>query len=282
MFHKAFLIILLTSLTCLQGEVIDLPEEIVVDKDHPQPKWIGDRRIGLLLKTLPAGYKVKVGVKTRWWDQSPTGLMSYALVMTPLNLADRPDGTEIHHWNWYQGPSRTVEYKDGLKHGMEKEYARAQKFDEKLRRTVHLNVPVTEIPWVKGKIHGTQRILHPNGKLRSEIQYEQGIPKGVSRTFDDKGNLTKVIPYAEGKMHGEVKDFWPKGKLKRLVQYNRGKVEGQASEYYMSGQVKWERPFRNNLQHGVEKHFEADGKLQRVKYWIEGEEVSKTRYRALK
>lgn len=267
--------------TCLQGEVLNRPKEIVVDKDHPQPAWIGDLRIGAMLKKLPEGYKVKVGVKTRWWD-SPTGLLSYALVMTPLNPAGKPDGTEIHNWNWYQGPSRTVVYKDGLKHGVEKKYARAQKYDVKLKRNVDLNVPVALIPWVKGKIHGTKRILHPNGQTSSEIQYEQGIPKGVSRTFDDKGKVTKVIPYAEGKMHGEVRDFWSNGKTKRLVRFKKGKVDGLASEYYLSGQVKWERPFKNNLQHGVEKHFEADGKLHRIKYWIVGEEVSKTKYRALK
>ncbi|MDA0840837.1 MAG: toxin-antitoxin system YwqK family antitoxin [Planctomycetota bacterium] len=272
----------LLFLTCLQGEVINLPEEIIVDKDHPQPSWIGDGRIGALLKILPEGYKVKVGVLTRWWDQSPTGLLSYALVMTPLNPADKPDGTEIHHWNWYQGPSRTVEYRNGLKHGVEKEYSRAQKYDEALKRNVDLNVLVAEIPWSEGKIHGTKRILHPNGKISSEIQYEQGVPTGVSRTFDDKGNLTKVIPYVEGKMDGEVKDFWPNGKPKRLVRYKQGKVDGLASEYYLSGQLKWERPFKNNLQNGLENHYEADGKLRSVKYWIDGEEVSKTKYQALK
>ena len=49
-----------------------------------------------------------------------------------------------------------------------------------------------------GELHGWYRDFHTNGLLNNEIFYENGVIEGIERSYDNQGNLTRLITWNYG------------------------------------------------------------------------------------
>ena len=185
-------------------------------------------------------------------------------------MTGKPDGQEVEFSDWYHKSIRTAEYRDGVRHGVERTY------------DAESGTVLSETPWEKGAIQGVKRTFHPNGKLASESTYEKGIIAGPSRSYNADGGLTRVVNHADGKRDGESIDYWPEKPdvVQRIIPYKKDLVDGVAKAFYLNGKIKWERPYRNNRQHGEEKQYGADGAVEKTLYWLDGSSVSEEAYRA--
>lgn len=254
----------------------------VVEKNAATPPHADNthvmRRLQAIFKTLPDEHKVRMKLVTR--SPGPQ-VITFVETLTPLNAAGQEHGEELQFANWYQEPVRTALYENGVKHGAERVYRLTQQWNEKTKRVHSVRYLQAEVPWVKGQVHGIKNTFHPNGKVASQVRFENNQVTGESRSFSDEGKLVRLARYQGGKRHGEMFDYWPgNGKVRRSITYDLGKVNGLAREFYYSGKPKWERQFKDNRQHGVEQHFADDGTVARTRYWLEGQETTKAEFEA--
>jgi antitoxin component YwqK of YwqJK toxin-antitoxin module len=241
-----------------------LPNDVV--------KGDGDaNRLKPLLESLPDGHRLRLEFTTV--PKSLTGYkedLRYVKLVTTVDAAGKPDGTEIEQLDWYRHFRRKTLYKNGVRDGVEQMFFPGT------------NKVEVEIPWLNGQIHGVKKTFHPSGAKAGETPYEHGKIVGESRSFTEKGTLLRVVRFADGDRDGEMIDYWPdrEGKVDRSIPYRKGRVHGMSKAFYADGKPKWERPFRDNRQHGVEKQFAPDGKVERERFWIEGDTVSPEEFKA--
>ena len=98
-----------------------------------------------------------------------------------------------------------------------------------------------------GKKTGYWREYHPNGKLKSEINYEKGLKKGISKQYDSKGKLKEVKRYnldSLGQNGQDIeliklhKEYYPNTVKEKLVGgFYNGMKQGMYREYDTLGNI---------------------------------------------
>jgi antitoxin component YwqK of YwqJK toxin-antitoxin module len=232
------------------------------------------RHIEEFQKSLPKGYSFRPLLTQKWSDDEQK-ILGILLALTPLDSKGRPNGEE-KHFDSYQ-VSKTIPYVKGAKHGLEKRYLTGRNAPRK-------GIIVTaEIPWEHGKIIGTKKLFHDNGRLRLEIVFKAEGREGKSQEFDLNGRLVKSTHYKGGERHGLVTEYWSlTGKPRRIVEYRNGDLQGVVREFYDSGVLKKEVQVKDGEFHGVEKQFDEEGGLSKKKYWWKDDVVSAGGFKRLK
>ena len=221
------------------------------------------------LKGKPEGTKarVSIGVGT---EGSVRWTYFYPRSVVTLDNQGRPDGVEFLAVNLVMTVGRIVvhrliPWKNGIKQGLEKEYA-----GKRLR---------AEVPWVKGKMHGPQKTFFRNGKVRSETVYVNGIANGPTRLWDENGSLTSEGDMKDGKLDGRFVEYWPGTEQpKRTIHYRMGVTHGPVTDFYRSGKLKRKRAFKNEAAHGEDLLYNEDGTIAQTRYWLEGDPVTKEEF----
>lgn len=97
---------------------------------------------------------------------------------------------------------------------------------------------------INAKRTGVWRDLFPNGQLKEEGMWLNGLRNGVFKFFDDKGKLLKLEKYEDGllvideaatAMLDIRKEFYPSGKVHLEGTYRDGKRQGNFREYDEQG-----------------------------------------------
>lgn len=187
--------------------------------------------------------------------------------IVPLDANENPDGVEEFRKPFDNTPIRTVEWKAGLKDGVEKVY-------EPGRRDYYVQ---KEVPWKAGKIEGAEKTYYPNGKVKSTVTYVNNLAEGDSITYDEDGKMNRKAVMTGGK-RGPITDYWPSGTVKRTLPFDHAKLNGTMQEFSESGKIQHEQAYKDNKKHGLEKTYDADGKLTATLYWVNDESVAKGVY----
>lgn len=243
---------------------VDTEQTVVIAPDDPVPPSL----VGLRKQYPDTAFKALLRPT---FDSSKKAniLQLYSFVL--LDEKGRPHGTECFYAFWGQGRVRSVEWKHGVRDGVERLY-HERDFGGGLR---------AEIPWKDGVIEGERKSYSREGEVVSVTPYVDGEPEGVSKSWSYDGKLTRECSMKAGKRHGVMKQYWPDtGEVKREVTYDMGTVVGVAKDYYSDGRLKREIPFEDNRMHGVEKQYDPDGTVSRVRYWYEGEVVDEETWQA--
>jgi antitoxin component YwqK of YwqJK toxin-antitoxin module len=225
-----------------------------------------------VFQKLPEDYKVEITIG-QYFDQghsSSSGLMEPVVSSyVPVNPEGERDGLQV----FLKGRGRTyrtVEWKDGVKHGKEKFYSPNPRY------------VTTEMEWKKGRLQGLRKTFYPDGEVRSVTPYVAGEPHGLAKTFDRKGDLLSKTHNKKGQRHGEAIEYFPgTDQPQRIVPYVEGEAQGTARFYYQDGSLKKELGLKDDLFHGVEKQYDPDGTVIRTIYWWEGDKISEAEYRSL-
>ena len=82
-----------------------------------------------------------------------------------------------------------------------------------------------------GKKHGPWKLYHPNGEVKSEAIFHEGLYTGYYCAYHDNGGKFREGKYAEiqgnsrdGRKEGEWLQFRRDGSLETRVTYDRGRV----------------------------------------------------------
>lgn len=134
---------------------------------------------------------------------------------------------------------------------------------------------------VDGRAHGAYREWYPNAQIKIEAPVIEGSPDinaiaqstwifdGLSRVYDEEGNLIAQIPYEKGLLHTDSLYFYSNGRLQKQVPYEKGLTHGTVQVFDSEGILLEETPYVHDEKHGIslgywnpdEKMFEEEYNL---------------------
>lgn len=147
-------------------------------------------------------------------------------------------------WVFYTQTGDTLEKIDYL-YGKKSGYYLKYKRD----RSYGLYVWSREL-YAADKRQGTANIYFPDGSVKQTIPYIDGKKQGLSKEFDEEGNIITLYEYnndflisrerinrkdADGVKQGSWKEFYDNGNIKREMTYRGGLLHGYYKEYNEKG-----------------------------------------------
>ncbi len=107
-----------------------------------------------------------------------------------------------------------------------------------------------EAQYKDGLIDGYYKSYHSNSNLEIEAYYKKGKQEGVTKAYYSNGQLEWEVPYKEGKEFGLYKKCSEKGILLSEGNYKNGKQEGLTKYYYGNGKLESEQDYKDGILHG--------------------------------
>ena len=108
---------------------------------------------------------------------------------------------------------------------------------------------------------GEAKEFYPNGSVKMEAFFKNGIPQGTVKTYDKQGRLIASEEYKNGKRDGKIELFNSEGIIEVQAFYKGGKKHGKRTFYYETGEPMHEENFNNGLLEGERKTFAKNGSL---------------------
>lgn len=123
-------------------------------------------------------------------------------------------------------------------------------------------------PWqylevLNGRACGAYREWHDNGAIRLDVVVIEGVGDlseeaqmgwvfdGVSRAWNERGNLLGEIYYDKGKLQGNSYYFYPSGQVSKIIPYEKGLIDGELLYYSEKGQIIGKTPYRKGKREGI-------------------------------
>jgi len=224
-----------------------------------------------------------------------------------INLFD-VNGLEHGVWKWFYENDvmkREVVFKHGVKNGFLKEY-------DKQGNLVSIEKYIDGIKQIDAEELARLDIRHdyyPDGKVRIEATYKNGVAEGVRREYAEDGSIEKAYVFRNGKIvaegilsesgtrEGEWLEYYPDGKLKAkgnykqdrrvgewLFYHSNGRLEQTGSYsaeglltgkwlwYYNNGQLSREENYVGGLADGLSTEFDLKGNIIVRGEYLEGKE----------
>lgn len=191
------------------------------------------QRQGLWKEYYPTG---ELRAKGHYKNSNMTGDWKFYLTDKTIEISGEYDskGRKTGEWQWFYpgGELLAVDhYEDGL---LEGDFVEYDENGEQLTRGQYIS-GMEEGDWFyrhgekieKGSFYegqqiGTWRTWFANGKVASEVQYEQGLPDGYYRTYWENGNSKISGHYISGERAGIWHQYDQDGKLLLTTEYRDG------------------------------------------------------------
>lgn len=109
---------------------------------------------------------------------------------------------------------------------------------------------------------GKQITYYPNGKVKSEMQIENGLKHGIRKAYYPNGNLASEGQYVLNKAHGTWKWYYPNGKLSSEGNYYYGERHGVWKWNHENGKTSSEHFYNHGNPTGLHKDFHENGNLR--------------------
>lgn len=130
----------------------------------------------------------------------------------------------------------------------------------------------------KKKRNGEVISKHANGKVRSVVNYKDGVKHGIAKDFYETGVQRLEINYQDGKKHGQYKMFYEDGTLYKEANYLEDRLHGVEKVFRENGTIMSEAPFKNGFSGLGLKEYTTKNK-ERTRYGeIVVKEIDKTAF----
>lgn len=96
---------------------------------------------------------------------------------------------------------------------------------------------VTVENYQKDVLHGQHTTYFSNGKIATQIMYEQGQKIGEYTEYYRNGQPEQKGKYVNGQLDGEIKFWYNTGQLKRTGTYDNGNKIGKWVSYDLNGRA---------------------------------------------
>lgn len=174
-----------------------------------------------------------------------------------------------------QGRVRSVgSYREGKKHGTFRHYDESGKEEGASIYELETLVAEGRLDSI-GQRQGKWRLYHPEGELRAEGEYINGLREGPWTFYFRSGKIEQKGVYREDLPTGHWQWYFADGSIHRDETYRRGKEDGLATEYSDEGQVINVGEYVDGLKTGpwkltINDHSEAGEYLDGEKHglWV--------------
>ncbi|MDA3944767.1 MAG: toxin-antitoxin system YwqK family antitoxin [Bacteroidetes bacterium] len=266
-----------------------LSNEILVERFEKDVKTGLTERFdkqGRLLQSIPFEQGLENGI-ARLYDT--TGNIIELITYQKGFIVDREringyDSDQRRHgrWKWFYADGLLQSegvYKHGLKNGFFKEYDK----NGNLKKIVKYIDGVLQEQAEELALLDMKRDYYPNGKVKVEATYRNGVAEGIRREFDEQGNVEKAFTFKHGTLvaegiiaaNGQRQGFWkyyyPNGGLKSQGNYTDDVRSGEWEFFHTNGVLEQRGSYNENGQPiGLWKWFYNDGKLLRDENYRDG------------
>lgn len=104
-------------------------------------------------------------------------------------------------------------------------------------------------------------------KLVSTAQYKDGKLHGISRSFDQSGNMISEIEYKDGKRNGFDKRYDQQAHLIEETEWKDDKRNGFHKKYNQQGYLIEETEWKDDKLHGFSRVYDQEGQLMIETEW---------------
>jgi len=140
-----------------------------------------------------------------------------------------------------------------------------------IKTSHHANGKIrTEIEFKDGLMNGRCISYDLEGKIKSELYYKEGFKSGPSKSYYSNSNIKSLTFYKKGKRDSVFYEYFEDGKVKKEGKYKDGKLEGEMKAYYENGKVLSLLNYKNNKKHGEQRYFYDSGQLKAVTDFYDG------------
>ena len=132
--------------------------------------------------------------------------------------------------------------------------------------------------YVNGIRHGKANFYYSNGALLASEQYEKGklldssgVPvEGKKVYYNEDGSIRMEFTYINGLLEGIQKEYDDQGNLYAESTWVNNRREGLTKIFSKDGQAVQEANWKNNKRHGFSDKFDEKGHLISSKVFEEG------------
>ena len=171
-----------------------------------------------------------------------------------LYLNDKKQG-----FSFYYFPNGNLklkaEYKDNYKHGKAFEYNANGKLlaiDEYRYNNLVSRQAVNRIDR-NGNKSGKWVDIYDNGKVKTEINFQNGMPDGNFKEYSPSGKVLKIEKFVKGKVVSSIKKpTYDTLAIKNLK---------QKKEFYTNGKLKSLKTFQDSNLFGIQLYYDISGKI---------------------
>lgn len=118
---------------------------------------------------------------------------------------------------------------------------------------------------------GLWKAYHPNGKLKSEIYYENGMPRGKYKLYYENGKLEEEGNWDRTKNTGDFKRYYSNGQLMQDFKFTEaGLRTGPQKYFYENGNKRLEGTWQNGKESGSIVEYYENGDVSAKKNFKEG------------
>lgn len=104
---------------------------------------------------------------------------------------------------------------------------------------------------VNGAREGMWTRFHPNGNLRSEIEYASGDAFGEYRLYDEQGQLYEEGRWEYGMNVETLRRYWPNGSIQQILQFDAlGVAQGEQRHFHDNGHLEMVLQLQDGQEHG--------------------------------
>jgi antitoxin component YwqK of YwqJK toxin-antitoxin module len=172
-------------------------------------------------------------------------------------------------------------YKDDKKDGIFKEYSMDGRV---IKKEEYRNGELLVAQKKEEDKFEVKRQYYETGATKIVGTYKKGVPEGVFRQYDEKGNLAGTKVYhagkvlREGKMdeqgreQGEWKEFYESGHVKSIGNYIDGKREGNWKFSFENDSLEQTGVYKKGKPTGPWKWYYPNGELRRDETYTDGKE----------
>lgn len=121
-----------------------------------------------------------------------------------------------------------------------------------------------------------QQARYENNALSFLLEIRQGVPEGIVKKFNPKGDLLALYSIKSNKKHGEeISYFLPEAgeherKAKLSIQWDQGSIHGIVKTWYRNGQLQSQREYCRSIKLGPTCAWYKNGSLMFVEEYENG------------
>jgi antitoxin component YwqK of YwqJK toxin-antitoxin module len=116
-----------------------------------------------------------------------------------------------------------------------------------------------------GSLHGEYKEFYPNGKIKQETSYTNGIQDNDYKVWCENGQQ-----FVEGKINGENIQWYENGNIMNKYTRLNGKLEGEYIEWHENGNLWIKANHKDDKLCGDFELYYIDGKLNLKMFCIDG------------
>lgn len=137
---------------------------------------------------------------------------------------------------------------------------------------------IAQIPYVKGRLEGTIKIWHRNGRPWVTCNYRNEYKHGVCWWWYFNGKPLSVATYRDNDRHGKVVRWFRDGRKMSSCTYQYDLPHGHCVRWFLNGNKLWDRHYKDGKAFGTWRMWYRNGRLLSIRRFHQGKPCNLTKF----